>query len=134
MRLYPDASAILKAYLGEAGADIAARAQDTADEIVASRVLEVEVVGRLLRFGATHASVADFTARWAAVAVIELDDQVSAAAAQLAGRRSLRALDAIHLASALEVADEELVFATWDRRLWDAAVAEGLTVLPETRP
>ena len=46
----------------------------------------------------------------------------------------LRTLDALHLASALAVADENLVLATWDRRLSDGARDEGLVVLPQPRP
>jgi hypothetical protein len=40
-------------------------------------------------------------------------------------------LDALHLAAARVLADVDLVFATWDKRLHDASVADGLTVAPE---
>jgi hypothetical protein len=69
---------------------------------------------------------------WPAFAVIEIDQLLAEHAASLALARGLRSLDAIHLAAALLVAGEDLTLATWDRRLHDAARAEGLDVLPAT--
>jgi uncharacterized protein len=43
-----------------------------------------------------------------------------------------RSLDALHLAAALVLPEEDLVFAVWDRRLHAAARAEGLQTLPDT--
>lgn len=60
--------------------------------------------------------------------LIELD----AATARFAGElepAALRSLDAIHLASALAVADELEAFITYDSRLADAARNAGLTVV-----
>ncbi len=48
----------------------------------------------------------------------------------LAVQHGLKTLDAIHLASAMMIAADDLTFATWDRRLHAAAQAEGLTTLP----
>ena len=48
----------------------------------------------------------------------------------LAVERELRSLDALHLAAALLLPRNDLVLATWDRRLHAAARAEGLAVLP----
>jgi predicted nucleic acid-binding protein len=45
----------------------------------------------------------------------------------------VRALDAIHLATALAIDDDELEFITYDDRLADAARAEGLTVVQPGR-
>jgi predicted nucleic acid-binding protein len=63
--------------------------------------------------------------------VIELSAKVAKRAGELAERRALRGLDAIHLASALEV--EELTglvpsFCCFDGRLREAASAEGLSL------
>jgi hypothetical protein len=44
----------------------------------------------------------------------------------------LRSLDALHLAATLVLPGENLVFATWDRRLHAAAGAEGLGRIPDT--
>ena len=51
----------------------------------------------------------------------EVDEPLCLHAARLTADRGLRTLDALHLASALAVADENLVLATWDRRLSDGA-------------
>ncbi len=134
MRLYLDASAVLKAYLDEHETERALTAVRAADGVCLSRVARTEVRGRLLQVKAVDAVLEDFDALWASATVVDLSDQLADRAAALVATRRLRTLDAIHLASALEVADEDLVFATWDRRLWDAAVAEGLQVLPEQRP
>jgi hypothetical protein len=56
----------------------------------------------------------------------------SSSAGRRSSRRTLGSLDALHLAAALILPPEDLVFATWDRRLHAAAGEEGLALLPET--
>jgi predicted nucleic acid-binding protein len=70
---------------------------------------------------------------WGALTAIRLDGRLARSAGALADRHGLRALDAIHLASALSIATpaDQTTFVTFDRRLAEAAIAEGLTVLPE---
>jgi uncharacterized protein len=72
----------------------------------------------------------DLDQRWRSIHGIEVDDPLARAAGELAEEFSLRALDAVHLAAALAVAEPDLVVATWDRRLADAARAAGLNVAP----
>lgn len=74
--------------------------------------------------------------RWPDLLVVELDESIARAAGRMTSEHALRAADAVHLASALTVTarDEELVFACWDVRLWDAARAVGFATLPETQP
>ena len=67
---------------------------------------------------------------WPAFGVIEVDQRLVEDAAELAIGRELRSLDALHLAAALVLPDDDLLFATWDRRLHAAAGAEGLQLLP----
>ncbi len=69
---------------------------------------------------------------WPAFGVVEIDQQLVEHAAALALDRDLRSLDALHLAAALVLPGEDLVFATWDRRLHVAAGAEGLGLIPDT--
>ena len=69
---------------------------------------------------------------WSAFGVVEIDQTLAEHAAALAIDRDLRSLDSLHLAAALLLRADDLVFVTWDRRLHSAAQAEGLTVLPET--
>ena len=55
--------------------------------------------------------------------VLELRDVVTAAAAALVSRHPLRAADALHLASALQLRSPDLVVAAWDDHLVAAAAA-----------
>lgn len=50
----------------------------------------------------------------------------------LAETHALCGYDAVHLASAIAIADPALVVATWDRDLADAAVRAGYAVVPAT--
>jgi predicted nucleic acid-binding protein len=69
---------------------------------------------------------------WAALRVIEVDQDLVERATELALAHELRSLDALHLASALVLPREDLIVAVWDRRLHAAARAEGLGLFPET--
>jgi predicted nucleic acid-binding protein len=69
---------------------------------------------------------------WPALGVVEVDQALVEHAAALALDRDLRSLDALHLAAALVLPGEDLVLATWDRRLHAAAGAEGLGRIPDT--
>lgn len=68
---------------------------------------------------------------WPAFGLVEVDQSLVEHASALALDRGLRSLDSLHLASALVLPIEDLVFATWDRRLYAAAGAEGLKLLPD---
>lgn len=74
----------------------------------------------------------DLGRRWADLVVVEFDAPVGERAAELAHRYWLRASDAVHLASATQFAEaaEEVRFASWDRRLWEAAGALGFACVP----
>jgi len=69
---------------------------------------------------------------WPAFGVVEIDQSLVEHAAALALERDLRSLDSLHLAAALVLPGEDLVFATWDRRLHAAAGAEALQLIPDT--
>jgi predicted nucleic acid-binding protein len=62
--------------------------------------------------------------------VIGLDAPLARAAGELAQQHALRGYDAVHLASAIAIADPDLVMATWDRDLASAATAQHRTVVP----
>ncbi len=63
--------------------------------------------------------------------VVEVDERLVEHAAELAIDRELRSLDALHLAAALMLSRDDLLLATWDRRLHAAAGVEGLALIPE---
>jgi len=71
---------------------------------------------------------------WPAFGVVEVDQSLVEHAAALALDRNLRSLDSLHLAAALLLPGENLVFATWDRRLHTAAGGEGLRLIPDKAP
>ncbi len=96
-----------------------------------SRVGFVEV-SRALALAAGRAALRGFEREWPAFAVIELDQTLVERASGLAVKRGLRSLDALHLASALLLPRDGLVVATWDRRLHQASVAEGVDLLPRS--
>lgn len=70
----------------------------------------------------------DVEAVLAEVTLVELDAAVREVAVA-AGAPSLRSLDAIHLATALSLADAVGAFCSYDRRLAAEAEAAGLTVV-----
>jgi uncharacterized protein len=69
---------------------------------------------------------------WPMFAVVEIDQQLVEHAAELAVDHTLRSLDSLHLAAALLLPHEDLLFATWDRRLHNAASEAGLQLIPES--
>jgi len=71
---------------------------------------------------------------WPAVGVIEIDQRLVEHAAELTIDLDLRSLEALHLAAALVLPRDDLVIATWDRKLHAAARTTGLPLVPETVP
>lgn len=59
---------------------------------------------------------------------IGVDEGLAARAGEYAEDLGLRGYDAVHLATALELGDEEVVLVTWDRDLGRAAERVGLGV------
>ena len=62
--------------------------------------------------------------------MVELDGSVAEIAGDVAERFALRAYDAVHLASALAIGDDDLVLLTWDERLAAAGRRAELDVVP----
>jgi hypothetical protein len=98
--------------------------------VVTSRITEVELRRMLVRRGLSDGA-ARVSAVLAAVALLNVDGPVLRAAAALPGAH-LRTLDALHLASALELGDDLGALVTHDARLAEAATAAGLQVLTPT--
>lgn len=136
--VYFDSSAFVKLLVDETGSDDAARLWDEADVVVTSRLAHPEVSaalaaarrsGRLSAASARRASE-DWDVFWAATRVIEVAAPIADAAAQLAGNLVLGGANAVHLASALTLAEVDPVLTTWDLRLRAAALEAGLLVAP----
>jgi len=120
---------LVKRYVAEPGTDLVRDVMGRADGWYMCRagfVETVRAVGLVAGPGATKA-VED---EWPTFGVVEVDQPLVEHAAALAADRGLRSLDSLHLAAALLLPGDDLVFATWDRRLHVAVAAEGLQLLP----
>jgi len=103
------------------------------DDWFACRIALVESV-RAIALAAGEAATRPLRAEWPSFGVVEVDQELVEHAAQLTLDEDLRSLDALHLAAALLLPTDELVLATWDRRLHAAARARQLSTLPERLP
>lgn len=128
---YLDSSAIVK---------LAARETETAalraelahwPEHASSRLAEIEVRRVALDGGHTARKRARDVLR--AISLVAIDDAVIERASQLPPA-SLRSLDAIHVTTALALADDLGVLITYDRRMQSAARVHGLPILAPGQP
>lgn len=135
---YFDSSALVKLVVDEDGSDDAARLWDGADAVVTTRVAHPEVCAALaaanrdarLDAAAHRQARTDWESFHRALRMVELTPQLEIMAADLAESHALSGFDAVHLASALTLAELPLIMATWDARLLRAAQVSGLETLP----
>ena len=104
---------------------------DEADGWFVCRIGFVEAV-RAVGLVAGQSAAKHVRAEWGAMNVIEVDQDLVEAAAKLAVVHDLRSLDALHLAAASLLPEEDLVVATWDRRMHAACVALKMQTLPRS--
>lgn len=85
---------------------------------------------RLDRLGADEhrKALADFEELYADLATVGVDQELAVRAGEYAEDLGLRGYDAVHLATALELGDDEGVVVTWDRDLTGAMERVGLGV------
>ncbi len=124
--VYLDTSALGRILLGEPDAAAVLRELGRFDAHVASRLLRVELRRLALRYGLLEAA----GELLAAVALVPLD-QTTLDVAETVLPAGLATLDAIHLVTALRLADAGLLdtVMTYDARLAEGASRHGLTVL-----
>lgn len=126
MLVYADSTALVKLVVEERESD-AARVYLSGDvTVVVSRVGLIEA-SRAVRRSDTEAP-APWDELVANISVRELDAGIADRAASLEPA-VLRTLDAIHLATAVEMRSEIDAFLTYDARLADAARAQRLPVV-----
>jgi len=92
---------------------------------------------RLDRLGADEhrKALADFEELQAGLITVGVDQELAVRAGKYAEDLGLRGYDSVHLATALELGDDEVVVVTWDRDLARAAERVGLGVAgPEGAP
>ena len=141
MIVYADASALVKRYVFEQGSEAVEgllREADHAGTSIISRAEVSAAIGRAARAGGlveqeAAAAVRLFRSDWPHLVRIRVDETTVARADLLAWTHELRGYDAVHLACALswaEAVGEDVLLATYDRELWEAAAAEGLLPWP----
>ncbi|MGH3968004.1 MAG: type II toxin-antitoxin system VapC family toxin, partial [Mycobacterium sp.] len=131
--IYLDASALVKRYVAEPGSDLVRSAMQTADGWYICRIGFVETV-RAVGLAVGHSATQTVREEWPSFGVVEVDQDLVERAARLTLDDDLRSLDALHLAAALLLPFEDIVLATWDRRLHFAALSHRLSVLPDSLP
>lgn len=127
--LYLDTSAFLKLLVDEEHSD-AVRAALEAAPAWSSTLLAVEAHRAARRLGLA----ADAVARALETVSLVLPSEATYATAATIGDDALRALDALHLASALELGGDLEGLVTYDRRLAAGGHAAGVTILAPGRP
>ena len=141
MNAYFDTSALVKLYLTEDGSEQAMTLFAAAEVAIVNALAFVEVRAALaaavragrLKAAAFETAKADLQTLRETFAVVD-PGGVLDAAADIAERYALRAYDAVHLATALAVAADDLVFVCWDAELSAAASQAGLAVAGSEPP
>lgn len=145
MSVYVDASALVKRYVTEmASPEVVALTTDAA-AVATALITRAEVAAALAR--AVRAGVLDdvggrraqrrFSREWPDLIRVPVTEALVARAEALAWAHGLRGYDAVQLAAALTWQDalgREIVLATFDRQLWEAAPHAGLRAWPEKLP
>ncbi len=142
MILYADTSALVKAVLLEVDTHRVSSWFDRADEVASSVITYAEACAALARRdrlqgpdpAGLQAQVATLDTHWAEFVVVPVDGRLAGRAALQHG---LRGMDAVQLSAALALRtkvtrhapDAEVVFATFDRELLEAAEREGFATL-----
>jgi hypothetical protein len=135
--VYFDTSAFVKLLVPEQGAAATAELWLVADRRVSSLLLYPEVRSALARAARANrlgrhqlaAARRRVEGLWAAVDRVELTEVLGRRAGDLSERFSLRAYDAVHLASVEQVGDPDTVLASADDSLLAAARALGFATL-----
>jgi predicted nucleic acid-binding protein len=124
---YIDASAMVKLFTPEPeSARLKAAVTSEWPLLVASEILAVETARAALRAGRTDLGP---VAKWLrSVALLPLTAEIRKSAARI-GPPTLRALDAIHLATALAESERIGAVLTYDKRLASACADAGLRVV-----
>jgi predicted nucleic acid-binding protein len=139
---YLDASALVKRYIVERNSRetiaLTANSDMTATSIV-SRGEVAAAFAKAVRVGVVKDEVARtaqrrFTEDWPDLARVSVTEALVERAERLAWEYGLRGYDAVQLASALtwqESVGQEIVLATFDQQLWEAAKRSGLRAWPD---
>lgn len=119
---YLDTSVFVPLLVAEPGTEACRRFWDDADAAVSSRLAYVETAAALAQARRMdrltddeHNEALELLERlWSEIVIAEVDERVVSRAAVLARRFALRGYDAVHCASAEQLADEDVVAASGD--------------------
>lgn len=135
----------MKAFLVEEGSELVAELLRAQGPPATSRIAYVECQAAFARgrsearLDAREVAAASrsLDEHWPNLVVIEFDGPLTLRAGRLVHEHALRAVDAVHLASALSLAEEasdQTAFACCDTRLWEAASGLGFRMAPASPP
>lgn len=125
--------------MDEPGTEEAQAAYRDADGVRTTAIAHVEATAALTRMRKggrltptqLRRGLEDLENLWRGIYVHSVGDTLLTQAAESARVHSLRAYDAVHLASALSFATgEELQFACWDKELREAADKHSFSLIP----
>jgi uncharacterized protein len=125
---YFDTSALVPLVVSEPSTGRCEKLWRESSGVVVTRLAYVEAAAALSqanRAGRLSSEALDvahdsLSAIWADCAIRELDESLMIRASELAHRFALRGYDAVHCAAAAEIAGEDIVAATGDKRLLSA--------------
>ena len=136
MIAYFDTSSIIPLLIEEPGSETAGRLWDEADRLVSIRLIYAEAHaalaqasrGRRLDQRHLRRAVADLLNLYGQLDLVEVTDGLVRRAGSIAELHALRGYDALHLAAAEAVNDNELVLVSGDASLCQAAHDLGIQV------
>lgn len=132
MIVYFDTSAFLKLVLSESGSEEAQEIWRASEQTVSSVLLYAEcraglaMANRMGRLPDLQQARGHLDGLWPMVATVAATPELVERAGSLAESLGLRGYDAVHLASAEQMRDGPVVFASADQRQTDAAAKVGL--------
>lgn len=132
--LYLDSSALVKLVVTEAESDVLLESLSSWPVRISSELAYIEVMRAARRVTQNPAAEQRAEEVLTSLYLLEIDRNILNEAARLEPR-TLRSLDAIHLASALSLGADLGPVVTYDSNMATAAVAHGLEVLaPQAAP
>ena len=135
MKVFIDSSSFAKRYIQESGSEKLASVLQTANDLAFSVILLLEIISSLNRLVREQLITSteyqklkqDLLADIANVTIIQLTPEVIASSLKLLETNSLRAMDALHIASALEWKAD--LFLSSDKRQLKAAKTTALKTI-----
>lgn len=133
---YFDTSALIPLLVEEAGSQRAELLWNESERVVGTRLAYAEaraalaLAKRIDRITASslRAAVNGLEHLYAGMSIVEISEDIVHRAGTLAESYALRGYDAVHLAAAETLADEDVVLVAGDERLCAAAASLGLAV------